>query len=108
MPETIDLGHRENDALIRSNQAKEQFRRKRRRGAESVIRSTADETLPLLGRGIGLGASSIIVFRERGGEGWLGGPNRMGLWRLGFGCAFDAMTDKRGGNEFDQTFHRGS
>jgi hypothetical protein len=24
------------------------------------------------------------------------------------GWAFDAMTGKRGGNEFDQTFHRGS
>ena len=39
------------------------------------------------------------VFGERGRRGWLSGANP---WCIGItGRAFDAMTDKRGGNEFD-------
>jgi hypothetical protein len=32
----------------------------------------------------------------------------LGSQRIGSGWAFDAMTDKRSGNELDQTFHRDS
>jgi hypothetical protein len=61
-----------------------------------------------------LQAFSVIVLWERGGEGWLSGVDLLDLLRLGrsgplgiAGWAFDSMTDKRGGNEFFQIFHRG-
>ncbi len=54
----------------------------------------------------------IIVCRERGGQGWLSGADRLVRVRPGklriAGWACDAMTGKKGINKFDQTFHRGS
>ena len=51
---------------------------------------------------------SKIVFRERGGVGF-DGRGRPFLHDLTIvGGAYDAMTGKGGGNEFDQIFHRGS
>ena len=73
-----------------------------------TVRSTAGGTSALLGRGVRLGASSIIVFRERGEEGWFEGEYRLGSQRIASGWAFDAVTDKRSGNELNQTFHRSS
>jgi hypothetical protein len=79
-----------------------------------------------LWRGIALQALSVIVFWERGGEGWRSlDPSASPSAALGAsaagsrgrpsphehriaGWAFDAMTGKRGGDEFDQTIHRGS
>lgn len=65
--------------------------------------------------GIVLQAFTEIVYRKRGGEDRLSGANRRGwlCWdRSGqlkiVGRTFNAVTGKRGGNEFDQTFHRGS
>jgi hypothetical protein len=57
---------------------------------------------------IALQALSKIVFRESGGVGF-DGRGRPFLHDLTIvGRAFDAMTSKGGGNEFDQIFHRGS
>jgi|SRR5208283_250214 len=61
---------------------------------------------------IGLRAFSVIVLWKRGGQGWLSGTDRLvrvwpGQPKIA-GWAFDAMTGKKGINEFDQTFHRGS
>jgi hypothetical protein len=57
-------------------------------------------------------AFSEVVFWERGGKSglsWAGRLDRIrpGLLRIA-GWAFDSMTGKGGGYEFDQVFHRGS
>jgi hypothetical protein len=57
-------------------------------------------------------AFSEVVFRERGGKSWLSWAGRLERIRSGrlriVGWAFDSMTGKGGGYEFDQVFHRGS
>lgn len=48
------------------------------------------------------------MFWELRWEGMLSGADRLGCQRSGYRWAFDAVTHKRGGNELDQIFHRGS
>lgn len=60
-----------------------------------------------LRRWISRGSYSVIVFRERSGQGWLAGADRWGGQRIVFGGTVEAMPNKRGGDELDQSFHLG-
>jgi len=78
----------------------------RNEGTRAYARAGERTTDRDLGGDFGFWLLAKAVFGERGDRSWLSGARDWGRRRIA-GWAFDAMTSKRGGNEFDQIFHRG-
>jgi hypothetical protein len=68
-------------------------------GTRACARAVEDSAVNDLGRDFGFGFPTKTVFGERGERGRLRGASPLLGYRIA-GWAFDAVTDKRGGNQF--------